>query len=73
MSILSKKNFFERLSGSRLTREEPRMEAANNGTPPIVISNKVSEKNGNRLSMIFQRFLNARVSNLGRARGHLDE
>lgn len=45
MSMLSKKNFFERLSGSRLTRETPRMEAANNGTPSIVISNKVSERN----------------------------
>lgn len=58
MSILSKKNFFERLSGSRLSREAPRMEATNNGTPSIVI-NKVSEKNGDRLSMIFRRFLNA--------------
>lgn len=41
MSILSK-NFFERLSGSRLTREAPRMENANN---------EVSEKK--RSSMIF--------------------
>lgn len=72
MSILSKKNFFERLSGSRLSREAPRMEATNNGTPSIVI-NKVSEKNGDRLSMIFRRFLNACVPNLGRARRHLDE
>lgn len=72
MSILSKKNFFERLSGSRLSREAPRMEATNNGMPSIVI-NKVSEKNSDRLSMIFRRFLNARVPNLGRARRHLDE
>lgn len=56
MSFLSKKNFFERLSGSRL-RETPRMEAVN-GTPSIIISNKVSERNDDRLSMIFQRFLN---------------
>ncbi|XP_071578762.1 transient receptor potential channel pyrexia-like [Temnothorax nylanderi] len=40
MSILGKKNFFERLSGNRLTRETLRMEAANNGTPSIVISNQ---------------------------------
>ncbi|XP_012535072.2 transient receptor potential channel pyrexia [Monomorium pharaonis] len=40
MSILSKKNFFERLSGSRLTREEPTMEAANNGTQSTMIGNK---------------------------------
>lgn len=57
MSILSKKNFFERLSGSRLTREAPRMEAVNNGTPSIIISDKVSERS-DRLSMIFQHFLN---------------
>jgi len=43
MSILSKKNFFEKLSGSRLTREAPRIEAINNGTPSIVINNKVKE------------------------------
>lgn len=40
MSILSKKNFFERLSGSRLTREAPTMETANNKTPSIVINNE---------------------------------
>ncbi|XP_018342829.1 PREDICTED: transient receptor potential channel pyrexia-like [Trachymyrmex septentrionalis] len=42
MSILGKKNFFERLSGSHLTREAPRIEATNNGMPSIVISNKVT-------------------------------
>jgi len=47
MSILGKKNFFERLSGSHLTREAPRIEATNNGMPSVVISNKVSEKNVN--------------------------
>ncbi|XP_011874709.1 PREDICTED: transient receptor potential channel pyrexia-like isoform X2 [Vollenhovia emeryi] len=40
MSILSKKNFFVRLSDSRLTREAPRTEAASNGTPSIVINDK---------------------------------
>ncbi|KAG5319062.1 PYX protein, partial [Acromyrmex heyeri] len=40
MSILGKKNFFERLSGSHLTRQAPRIEATNNGMPSVVISNK---------------------------------
>ncbi|XP_072748034.1 transient receptor potential channel pyrexia [Anoplolepis gracilipes] len=40
MSILRKKNFFKRLSGSRLTREAPRMETANNKTPSIVVNNE---------------------------------
>lgn len=53
MSIISKKNFFERLSGSRLTREAPRIEDANNGTPSIMITNKVSERNSGRVSMIY--------------------
>lgn len=44
MSILGKKNFFKRFSGSRLTREAPRIETANNKTPSIVINNEVSEK-----------------------------
>lgn len=48
MSILSKKNFFEKLSGSHLKRETPRMEAVNSETPSIVISNKVSERNDYR-------------------------
>jgi len=43
MSILSKKNFFEKFSGSRLTREASRIEAINNGTPSIVINNKVKK------------------------------
>jgi len=42
MSVLNKKNFFEKLSGSRLTRETPRIEVINNGTS-IVINNKVKE------------------------------
>ncbi|EGI63807.1 Transient receptor potential channel pyrexia [Acromyrmex echinatior] len=42
MSILGKKNFFERLSGSHLTREAPRIETTNNGMPSVVISNKLS-------------------------------
>lgn len=44
MSILGKKNFFKRFSGSRLTREAPRIETANNKTPSIMINNEVSEK-----------------------------
>ncbi|XP_011152555.1 transient receptor potential channel pyrexia-like [Harpegnathos saltator] len=39
MSILSRKNFFKRLSGSRLTREAPVMEAATR-TPSIVINSE---------------------------------
>lgn len=48
MSILSKKNFFEKFTGSRLTREAPRMETANNKTPSTVINNEVSERNDHR-------------------------
>ncbi|GAB1869853.1 Transient receptor potential channel pyrexia [Camponotus japonicus] len=40
MSILGKKNFFKRFSGSRLTRETPKIETANNKTPTIVINNE---------------------------------
>lgn len=73
MSILSKKNFFARLSGSRLMREVPRIETVNNGTPSM-IGNKVSKKIDDQLSMIFRRFLyNVHVLNLGRVRGHMDE
>lgn len=53
MSILSKKNFFEKFSGSRLKRETSRMETANNETPSIAISNKVSERDDDRFWIIF--------------------
>ncbi|XP_050444857.1 transient receptor potential channel pyrexia-like [Cataglyphis hispanica] len=39
MSIL-RKNFFEKFTGSRLTREAPMMETANKKTPSIVINNE---------------------------------
>ncbi|KAG5309607.1 PYX protein, partial [Acromyrmex insinuator] len=56
MSILGKKNFFERLSGSHLTREAPRIETTNNGMPSVVISNKKNVIN-------YRCFLNVRVPN----------
>lgn len=75
MSILNKKNFFERLSGSRLTREVPMMETANK-TPSIVINDKVRKREKETMidlsSMFFDVFLML-VMDLGKAGGHMDE
>ncbi|XP_025072929.1 transient receptor potential channel pyrexia-like [Pogonomyrmex barbatus] len=56
MSILSKRNFFARFSGSHLTREAPRIETTNNGMPSVVRNKEeredmwMNEIDGNSIS-----------------------